>query len=172
MITTREIRSLAQRLAKAEQLVAEGAVFPVAGLAGYAVVRNGDGNSMYLVRFDAGSESCTCPDFQQRQKALGQPCKHILAGAMNSERAAGESSPAATDEPTLGERIAQGQAAASDDREMQRAEIRQQITSLRGRRSCALLSGLEDEVDALDAEITRLHRQLSELAFDLNLPED
>lgn len=166
MITTKEIRSLAQRLAKAEALVAEGAVFPVAGLAGYAVVRNGDGNQFYLVRFDAGSESCTCPDFQQRQKAAGQPCKHILAGAMNSERVtAGASAPAATDEPTIGERIAQGQArVATTDHDGQ-------IRQLRTRRRCAYLSGAEDEVDALDAEIARLAAERDRQVFDLVLPE-
>jgi hypothetical protein len=44
-----DARKLAARLAKAEALIRDGAVFPVVGLAGYAVVRNGDGTQMYLV---------------------------------------------------------------------------------------------------------------------------
>lgn len=174
MITTREIRSLAQRLAKAEALVAEGAVFPVAGLAGYAVVRNGDGNQFYLVRFDAGSESCTCPDFQQRQKAAGQPCKHILSSQIHAERttAAGDSSPVAATEPTIGARIAQGQAAAKVAEDAAAVDHDAQIRQLRTRRRCAYLSGAEDEVDALDAEIARLAAERDRQVFELVLPED
>lgn len=82
MVSATMVRGLAARLAKAEELVASGAVFPVAGLAGYAVVRNGSGDSMYLVRFDAGHEHCTCPDYQQRQKGAGLPCKHIMAAEL------------------------------------------------------------------------------------------
>jgi predicted nucleic acid-binding Zn finger protein len=82
MVTIKQAQGIAERLAKAEQLVAEGAVLPVAGLSGYAVVRNGDGSSMYLVRFEQSHEHCTCPDFQQRQKAAGLPCKHLLAAQL------------------------------------------------------------------------------------------
>ncbi len=88
MVTAKDVKGLAERLTKAEALAAAGAVFPVAGLEGYAVVRNGDGTQMYLVRFDAGHEHCTCPDFTQRQQAAGLPCKHILA----AELAAGKPS--------------------------------------------------------------------------------
>lgn len=96
MITTTEIRKLSERLAKAEALVEAGAVFPVAGLDGYAVVRNGDGNSMYLVRFEVGKEHCTCPDFQQRQGKAGQPCKHIMAASLGaSSEASSAPKPAA-----------------------------------------------------------------------------
>ena len=76
MLTAREIKSLAERVAKAEALVASGAVFPVVGMADYYVVRNGDGNSMYLVHVKADEVCCSCPDYQQRQKAAGQACKH------------------------------------------------------------------------------------------------
>jgi len=92
MVTATTVKALAARLEKAEQLVADGAVFPVAGCDGYVVVRNGDGNQFYLVRFDAGHENCTCPDFQQRQKAAGQPCKHLLAAELAG-------SPLGTDRP-------------------------------------------------------------------------
>lgn len=82
MVTAKTVKSLAERLAKAEALVAEGAVLPVAGLSGYAVVRNGSGDQMYLVRFEQSHENCTCPDYQQRQKQAGLPCKHILAAQL------------------------------------------------------------------------------------------
>jgi uncharacterized Zn finger protein len=82
MVTANTIKALATRLDKAQALVADGAVFAVAGCDGYAVVRNGGGDSMYLVRFDAGRENCTCPDFKNRQGAAGLPCKHILAAEL------------------------------------------------------------------------------------------
>jgi uncharacterized Zn finger protein len=82
MVNAQEVRKLAQRLAKAEELARDGAVFPVAGLDGYAVVRNGDGTQLYLVRHAVGHEHCTCPDFQHRQGNHGQPCKHILAAEL------------------------------------------------------------------------------------------
>lgn len=82
MVNAVEIKKLAERLTKAEALVAEGSVFPVAGLDDYAVVRNGDGTQMYLVRYAAGHEHCTCPDYQHRQGKVEQPCKHILAAQL------------------------------------------------------------------------------------------
>lgn len=82
MVTAGMIKSLASRLSKAEELVQAGAVFPVAGQEGYSVVRNGDGSQMYLVRTTEGRENCSCPDFQQRQKRAGMPCKHILAAQL------------------------------------------------------------------------------------------
>ena len=85
MVTVMEVRKLAERLAKAEALEEAGAVFPVRGLADYAVVRNGDGTQMYLVRFEAGREHCTCPDFEHRQGTAGQPCKHIMAAQLAAE---------------------------------------------------------------------------------------
>lgn len=90
MVTVNEVRKLAERLSKAEALVESGAVFPVAGLPGYAVVRNGNGSQMYLVRFETGKEHCTCPDFQHRQGKAGQPCKHLLSAAIHGERASSE----------------------------------------------------------------------------------
>ena len=73
MVSAKEIKALAERLSKAEALVEAGAVFPFSGLPGYAVVR-----------FEAGKEHCTCPDFQQRQGKAGQPCKHILAASIGT----------------------------------------------------------------------------------------
>lgn len=137
MVSANEIRKLAERLAKAEALVESGAVFPVAGLEGYAVVRNGNGDSMYLVRFDAGKESCTCPDFQQRQSKLGQPCKHQLSVQIFNERAtgkAGEESPAPVQEPT-------------------KIDVATEIKRLKGQRSIALLNGDDDTVDAIDTQL-------------------
>lgn len=95
MVTAKTVKGLAERLERAEQLVAEGAVFPVAGLTGYAVVRNGDGTQMYLVRHEAGHEHCTCPDFQQRQQVQGLPCKHVMASQLAAE------APAPTPVPTI-----------------------------------------------------------------------
>ncbi len=88
MVTVTEVRKLAERLSKAEALVQAGAVFPVSGLPGYAVVRNGDGTQMYLVRFETGKEHCTCPDFQHRQGKAGQPCKHLMAAELGAASAA------------------------------------------------------------------------------------
>ena len=82
MVTAKTVQGLAARLDKAEALVADGAVYPVAGCDGYAVVRNGDGNQFYLVRFQSGHENCTCPDFKNRQGAAGLPCKHIMAAEL------------------------------------------------------------------------------------------
>ena len=79
MVTVVEVRRLAERLSKAEALVSAGAVFPVDGLPGYSVVRNGSGDSMYLVRHDVGHEHCTCKDYETRQGPAGMPCKHLLA---------------------------------------------------------------------------------------------
>jgi hypothetical protein len=84
MVTVNEVRKLAERLSKAEALVETGAVFPAVGLPGYAVVRNGDGSQMYLVRFEAGREHCTWPDFQHRQGKARQPCKHIMAAVLGT----------------------------------------------------------------------------------------
>lgn len=93
MVTAKTIKGLSERLGRAEELVVTGAVFPVAGLDGYAVVRNGDGTQMYLVRFETGQEHCTCRDFTERQKALELPCKHILAAQLATDGGAGRVAP-------------------------------------------------------------------------------
>ena len=131
MVSASEIRKLAERLAKAEALVQSGAVFPVSGLLGYAVVRNGDGNSMYLVRFETGKEHCTCPDFEHRQGKAGQPCKHILAASL------GASSEAPTTSKTESARI----------------DVAAEVKRLKGERSLALLNGVDDTVDAIDLQL-------------------
>ena len=99
MVTANTIKALATRLDKAEHLVADGSVYPVAGCDGYAVVRNGDGTQMYLVRFAAGHENCTCPDFKNRQGAAGLPCKHILAAELALGNTPQPPAPAATVDP-------------------------------------------------------------------------
>ena len=84
MVTVNEVRKLAERLSKVEALVEVGAFFPAVGLPGYAVVRNGDGSQMYLVRFEAGCEHCTWPNFHHRQGKAGQPCKYITAADLGA----------------------------------------------------------------------------------------
>lgn len=98
MVTAAEVKALATRLAKAEALVAAGAVSPVAHLDNYFAVRNGDGTQMYLVRIDAGHEHCTCPDFTERQSKVGMPCKHLMAAqlAASAPQARPVEEPAAT----------------------------------------------------------------------------
>ena len=86
MVNANEIRKLAERLAKAEQLVRDGGVFPVAGLNGCSVIRNGDGSQMYLVRCEAGKEHCACRDVEHRQGKIQQPCKHLIATWLHAER--------------------------------------------------------------------------------------
>src|ERR687886_158685 len=87
MVNAATVKGLVERYAKAEALVESGAVFPVAGLAGYAVVRNGNGTQMYLVRHEAGHEHCTCPDFADRQGPVGLPCKHLIAAELAAAKA-------------------------------------------------------------------------------------
>ena len=86
MVNAKQIKQLAERLAKTGALVAAGAVFPVAGLAGYAVLRNGDGTQMYLAQHEAGKEHCTCSDWEHRQSKVNAPCKHILAAQLQAGR--------------------------------------------------------------------------------------
>jgi predicted nucleic acid-binding Zn finger protein len=88
MVNVLTVKGLVDRYAKAEALIEAGAVVPAAGLAGYAVVRNGDGTQMYLVRFEAEHQNCTCPDFQERQKDADLPCKHLIAAELAATRAA------------------------------------------------------------------------------------
>ena len=84
MVNANEIRKLAERLAKAEQLVRDGGVFPVAGLNGCSVIRNGDGSQMYLVCYEAGKEHCTCKHFEHRQDKVNAPWKCILAAQIGA----------------------------------------------------------------------------------------
>lgn len=134
MMTANEVRKLAERLGKAEALVESGAVYPVAGLDGYAVVRNGDGTQMYLARCEAGKEHCTCPDFQHRQSKAQQACKHLYAAQLFNERS---------------EDKAGAEVPATDDGLVKADEIRR----LKGRRSRALLNGDDEAIDAIDAQL-------------------
>jgi SWIM zinc finger len=103
-VTAQEVKQLAARLAKAEALVQDGAVFPVTGLPDYAVVKNGDGTQMYLAQQTIGHEHCSCPDFQHRQGKQGHPCKYILA----AEIAAGTTPPDAPGWPRRHDGAARG----------------------------------------------------------------
>ena len=83
MMAAKTIKGLAERLAKAEALVAAGSVSPVAGLEGYYVVLNGDGTQHYLVHLkEDGEACCSCPDYLQRQSKVGEGCKHIFASEL------------------------------------------------------------------------------------------
>lgn len=99
MVNATTVKGLADRLTKAEQLVADGAVYPVAGCDGYAVVRNSGGDSMYLVRYTVDHENCTCPDYKQRQGKSGLPCKHLLAAQLALGSNPQSPGSASTDEP-------------------------------------------------------------------------
>lgn len=88
MVNAKQVAGMVERFQKAQALVAASAVSPISGLDGYYVVRNGNGDSMYLVRIDAEHECCSCPDFQQRQKDAGMPCKHLLAAQLAADAAA------------------------------------------------------------------------------------
>lgn len=111
MVTAKTVKGLADRLERAKGLLAAGAVFPVAGMTECAVVRNGDGTQMYLVNIAVGHESCTCPDFQQRQKAAGLPCKHILAADLYFRPIYSDQEPApktGSSDPVTPELVAKG----------------------------------------------------------------
>lgn len=88
MVNAEQVAGLVERFQKAQELVAAGAVSQISGVEGYFVVRNGDGTQHYLVRIEADNECCSRPDFQQRQKAAGQPCKHLLSSQLYAEQAA------------------------------------------------------------------------------------
>ena len=80
MLQAKEVKALAERLARAEALVAAGAVKPITGLPEHFAVVNGSGDSLYLVHLRAdGTACCSCPDYVERQSKVDQPCKHILS---------------------------------------------------------------------------------------------
>ena len=83
MLQAKEVKGLAERLQRAEALVAAGAVHEVAGLAGYYTVVNGDGTQHYLVHLkEDGEACCSCRDYQDRQSKVGQACKHIFGAEL------------------------------------------------------------------------------------------
>jgi hypothetical protein len=83
MMTTAQIKGLAERYERAREIVAAGRVAPVYGQDGVYCVLNGEGYA-YLVNLTA--ETCTCPDAQYRAAKLGIPCKHLIATALYRER--------------------------------------------------------------------------------------
>lgn len=75
MVTTIEqIEGLSKRLDKARQIVSDAMVFPVVGMSEHYVVQASDGNSFYLI-----SDTCTCPDANERSELHKGWCKHRLA---------------------------------------------------------------------------------------------
>ena len=93
VITAQQARGLAQRLAKAEALVAAGSVHPVAGMDGLFAVTASDGASVHLVDTRPGRERCACADYQHRQGTAGMSCKHQLACDLCRERQQPPSAP-------------------------------------------------------------------------------
>ncbi|MBX6754574.1 MAG: SWIM zinc finger family protein [Thermorudis peleae] len=83
MMTTAQIKGLAERYEKAVELVEQGRVAPVYGQANTYAVLNGEGYA-YLVNL--AQETCSCPDAQYRAKRLNIPCKHQIAAALFAER--------------------------------------------------------------------------------------
>jgi MoxR-like ATPase len=63
-----------RRVERAEKILGEGKVRPVGPLTWKV--------NTYEVRVTGGVATCTCPDFQQRQRHKGQACKHIVAACM------------------------------------------------------------------------------------------
>lgn len=82
MLTVKEVQGLAERLKRAEWIAAAKLVAGTVSSSGYVDVWNAGGTGTYLVCITPGNESCSCPDFQQRQKDAGLPCKHMLAVQM------------------------------------------------------------------------------------------
>ena len=68
-----------QRLERARQLLADGAVRPIKGLADHFTVDSTDG-SQYLI-----NSSCGCGDYQYRQALNNGHCKHRLAVTLYQE---------------------------------------------------------------------------------------
>jgi predicted nucleic acid-binding Zn finger protein len=83
MMTTAQIKGLAERYERAREILAAGRVAPVYGQSGVYCVINGEGCA-YLV--DLAAETCTCPDYQYRAKRLNIWCKHVIAVALYRER--------------------------------------------------------------------------------------
>jgi predicted nucleic acid-binding Zn finger protein len=76
-----QIRALHDRLARAEELVAEGKVHPVVNMADHYIVQGSQG--YYLI-----NGSCTCPDFTNRTDLIKGYCKHRLSALLYAEQQA------------------------------------------------------------------------------------
>lgn len=85
-MTAKQAQAVAERYAKAVELVEQGKVFKLYGSETQYVVVNGNGLA-YLVELTSGE--CTCPDSQYRCSKLDILCKHALAVALYVERQAG-----------------------------------------------------------------------------------
>lgn len=82
MVDAATVKALADRLAKAEALVAAGKVHAISGLEGYYAVESSTGAGMYLVHLTADGACCSCPDFKIRGKERGEACKHIFGAQL------------------------------------------------------------------------------------------
>ena len=90
MVTAKQAKAIAERYAKAVDLVEQGRVYRLYGYEDRFVVVNGQGQA-YLVEHLSGE--CTCPDSQYRCSKLDIPCKHALAVELYLERQAGGDQP-------------------------------------------------------------------------------
>lgn len=98
-MTAKAAKMVAERYAKAVELVNEGKVFRLYGEDGLYVVVNGEGVAYQV---DIVNGECTCPDSQYRCARLDILCKHALAALIVHERQqaeAGESAPQSQAEP-------------------------------------------------------------------------
>ncbi len=82
-MTAKQAKAVAERYAKAVELVQQGRVHPLYGRDGFYVVVNGQGLA-YLVNLVNGGE-CDCPDSQYRASKIGV-CKHALAAMLYEEQ--------------------------------------------------------------------------------------
>jgi hypothetical protein len=87
MMTAKEARMIAERYAKAVELVEQGRVFPLHNRPNEFAVINGQGEA-YWVQLAAEETHCDCEDFRYRGRKLGLACKHILAAQLYLERRA------------------------------------------------------------------------------------
>jgi hypothetical protein len=81
-----QIEALYARLGKARELVAQGKVSPVYGIAEYYVVEGS--STKYLI-----NGSCNCPDATNRSELIKGLCKHRLAAMVFAERQGKTESP-------------------------------------------------------------------------------
>ncbi len=107
MLTAKEARMIAERYAKAVELVEAGRVFPLHNRPNEFAVINGQGEA-YWVQLAAEETHCDCEDFRYRGRKHGFACKHILAAQLYLERRAQSAS---GDTP----RASAGQDAATDE---------------------------------------------------------
>ena len=82
MVDAMQVRQMAERLAKAEQLVAAGKVHTISGLDGYYAVESSTGAAYYLVHLKSDGACCSCPDWAHHGKETDSACKHIFGAQL------------------------------------------------------------------------------------------